>query len=379
MHIEMIYLDNAATSRYKPKCVIDALTYDIANSANAGRAGHKESVLKTLAIDECRLFLLEKFGCKDEYDVIFTKNCTEALNMAIFGYLNYSNKAVTTKNEHNSVLRPLTKLQNDGKISLAIARLDATAHIDYADLKEKSKGAKMIVAGGASNVTGAIADLEKMGKIAKDCGAKLLVDGAQSVPIVDIDMLALGIDMLAVPAHKGLHGVQGIGALVVKKDIELQPLLYGGTGARSNELLPSVQMPESFEAGTQFSGGICALHKGAEWTWNNLQTIRKNTIRLSKNLVYALKHLGATVYTSDFDTGVVGFNFSKIDSSFIADALDDYGICVRSGLHCAPLTHQSLETLDQGVVRASIGCDTTDKEINVFVTVLEKIVRKINS
>lgn len=151
--------------------------------------------------------------------------------------------------------------------------------------------------------------------------------------------------------------------------------MYGGTGARSNELLPSVQMPESFEAGTQFSGGISALHKGAEWTWNNLQTIRKNTFRLSKNLVYALKHLGATVYTSDFDTGVVGFNFSKIDSSFIADALDDYGICVRSGLHCAPLTHQSLETLNQGAVRASIGCDTTDKEINIFVTVLEKILR----
>ncbi len=373
----MIYLDNAATSRFKPKCVTDALIFDLAHSANAGRSGHSESVKKTLATEDCRAFLTEKLGGKDDFELIFTKNCTEALNLAIFGSVKRGDKVVTTKNEHNSVLRPLYKLKNDGVIDLQIATVDESGRVDYADLKEKAKGANLIAVGGACNVTGAIADMDEIGKIAKSTGAKLLVDGAQSVPCVDTDMQRYGVDMLALPAHKGLHGVQGVGALAVRKGTQLTPLLFGGTGARSNELAPEIIFPESFEAGTQFSGGISALHQGAKWTFDNLQKIRENTVRLSKNLVYALKNIGAKVYTRDFATGVVSFNIDGVDSGYIADYLDEYGVCVRAGLHCAPLVHEHLNTLDKGAVRASIGCDNTDKEINAFVTLVENFARKL--
>lgn len=377
LHSEMIYLDNAATSRFKPKCVTDALIFDLAHSANAGRSGHSESVKKTLATEDCRAFLTEKLGGKDDFELIFTKNCTEALNLAIFGSVKRGDKVVTTKNEHNSVLRPLYKLKNDGVIDLQIATVDESGRVDYADLKEKAKGANLIAVGGACNVTGAIVDMDEIGKIAKSTGAKLLVDGAQSVPCVDTDMQRYGVDMLALPAHKGLHGVQGVGALAVRKGTQLAPLLFGGTGARSNELAPEIIFPESFEAGTQFSGGISALHQGAKWTFDNLQKIRKNTVRLSKNLVYALKNIGAKVYTRDFATGVVSFNIDGVDSGYIADYLDEYGVCVRAGLHCAPLVHEHLHTLDKGAVRASIGCDNTDKEINAFVTLVENFARKL--
>jgi selenocysteine lyase/cysteine desulfurase len=171
--------------------------------------------------------------------------------------------------------------------------------------------------------------------------------------------------------------VQGVGALVVKKDVALKPLLYGGTGARSNELTPNVQMPESFEAGTQFTGGISALYQGAKWTYDNLSAIRKNTFRISKNLGTILKDANATIYTHDFETGVVSFNFSSVDSGFIADELNEYDVCVRSGLHCAPLVHERMGTATQGAVRASVGCDTTDNEINMFANILDKILRKI--
>lgn len=371
----MIYLDNAATSRFKPKCVMNALLFDLTHSANAGRSGHSESIAKTILIDDCRTFLISKLANTDEFDLVFTKNCTEALNLAIFGFLQAGDKVVTTKNEHNSVLRPLFKLKKDGLINLEIADTTDDGHIDYEDLEEKAKGAKLIAAGGACNVTGAVADVEKLGKTAKECGATLLLDGAQSVPIIDCDTSCA--DMIAIPAHKGLHGVQGVGALVVKKDVALKPLLYGGTGARSNELTPNVQMPESFEAGTQFTGGISALYQGAKWTYDNLSAIRKNTFRISKNLGTILKDANATIYTHDFETGVVSFNFSSVDSGFIADELNEYDVCVRSGLHCAPLVHERMGTATQGAVRASVGCDTTDNEINMFANILDKILRKI--
>lgn len=373
----MIYFDNAATSRFKPKSVLDALFYDVTHSANSSRSVHKEALEKTIETQKCRQYLLNALGGKDEYQVVFTKNCTEALNLAISGGYKIGDKVVTTQNEHNSVLRPLYKLAKEGKITLNIIKQDEKGHIRISDIEEYCKNADTLVLGGASNVTGAINDIETIGKITRKHGVKLIVDGAQSVPVLPMDLTKYGVDMLALPAHKGLHGVQGVGALIVKENISLTPLTYGGTGAHSEQLCPVIEFPDSFEAGTQFSGGISALKHGAQWSFQNIESTRKTLLRLSKSLVYGLKILGATIYSEDLDVGVVSFNIKDVDSAYIGDLLAENDICVRCGLHCAPLVHKHLGTLSQGAVRVSFGSDNTEKEVAVFLSVLERIIQNL--
>lgn len=159
----------------------------------------------------------------------------------------------------------------------------------------------------------------------------------------------------------------------------LTPLIFGGTGTQSIEVSPTVQMPDSFEAGTQFSGGISALYQGAKWSFDNVDKSRKNIVRLSKNLINGLNTFGATIYTRDIDTGIVAFNFGDIDSTLIADKLNDYDICVRSGLHCAPLVHKYLGTTCQGAIRVSFGCDNNQSEVAYFLSVLERILQEIKN
>lgn len=371
----MIYLDNAATSRFKPKSALDALNFDVLHSANSGRSGHNEAIRASMRIESCRNFLKCALGADDSYEIIFTKNCTEALNLAIFGSIKDGDTVVTSKNEHNSVLRPLFQLKKQGRINLIVLPQDKDGKISLKDVSESAKIADVLVLGGACNVTGATLDVAKAGRIAKENNAKLIVDGAQSVPVIEMNVAECGADMLACPAHKGLHGVQGVGFLIVKKDIPLIPLTYGGTGTFSEEVLPQLQMPESYEAGTMFTGGISALHQGAKWSFENVARNRKNLIRLSENTIYNLKHIGATVYTKECECGIVSFNVRDVDSAFIADKLNEYDVCVRSGLHCAPLVHDFLNTTNQGAVRVSFGCDSTDNDVLFFSKAMEHIVK----
>ncbi len=373
----MIYLDNAATSRFKPKCAIDALLFDVSHSANSGRAGHDEAVDKSIRIQKCREYLLSMLGASEEYSLVFTKNCTEALNLAVFGLINGGEKVVTSTNEHNSVLRPLYKLKSEGKISLDTIKTEKSGHIPIQNVEKCAKYADIMVFGGACNVTGAVCNIDEIANICKKNNVKLIVDGAQSVPLIPLSLKNSGISMLACPGHKGLHGIQGTGFLIVRNDVKLKPLLYGGTGTFSNDPLPKVAMPESFEAGTQFSGGICALHQGAKWTFDNLAKIQKHIDRITKTVIYSLEHIGATLYACDTKTGVVSFNLKNADSGYVADKLNEVGICVRGGLHCAPLVHLDMGTINQGAVRASVGCDTQESEINYFLSCVERIFKDV--
>lgn len=371
----MIYLDNAATSRFKPKSAIDALNFDITHAANSGRSGHKEAITASLRIENCREYVKRALGADDSYEVIFTKNCTEALNLAILGSIECGNTVITSQNEHNSVLRPLFQLKELKKINLVLIKQRNDGKIHSNDVADAVKKGDTLVLGGACNVTGAITDLAEIGKIAKDNNVRFIVDGAQSVPTLDMNVAEFGIDMLACPAHKGLHGIQGVGFLITKKDIPLIPLTYGGTGTFSNDVLPDLQMPDSYEAGTQFTGGISALHQGAKWSFENIVRTRKNLIRLSETVIYNLKNIGATVYTSEHECGIVSFNIKDVDSACIANKLNEFDICVRSGLHCSPLVHKFLGTTHQGAVRVSFGCDNTDNDVLYFSKVIEYIVK----
>lgn len=375
----MIYLDNAATSRFKPKCVLDALIFDVTHSANSGRAGHDEAIDKSIRIQKCREYLLSVFGASDAYSLIFTKNCTEALNLAIFGIVKGGERVLTGVNEHNSVLRPLYKLKQEGKISLEIVKTNPLGHIDVKDVEKFATNADILVFGGACNVNGAICDIQSIADYCKNNGKILILDGAQSVPLIPLTLKSSGISMLACPGHKGLHGVQGTGFLVVRKDIKLSPLLYGGTGTFSSDVTPIVEMPDSFEAGTLFSGGIDALRQGAKWSFDNVDKNRKYIDRITKNILHGLHDIGATLYTRDTQTGVVCFNLANADSGYIADKLNEYGICVRGGLHCAPLVHREQGTSFQGAVRASVGCETKEGEIAYFLSVVERLMKGLKS
>ncbi len=375
----MIYLDNAATSRFKPKCVLDALIFDVTHSANSGRAGHDEAIDKSIRIQKCREYLLSVFGASDEYSLIFTKNCTEALNLAIFGIVKGGERVLTGVNEHNSVLRPLYKLKQESKISLEIVKTNPLGRIDVKDVEKFATNADILVFGGACNVNGAICDIQSIADYCKNNGKILILDGAQSVPLIPLTLKSSGISMLACPGHKGLHGVQGTGFLIVRKDIKLSPLLYGGTGTFSSDVAPVVEMPDSFEAGTLFSGGIDALRQGAKWSFDNVDKNRKYIDRITKNIVHGLHDIGATLYTHDTQTGVVCFNLANADSGYIADKLNEYGICVRGGLHCAPLVHREQGTSFQGAVRASIGCETKEGEIAYFLSVVERLKKRLKS
>ena len=375
----MIYLDNAATSRFKPKCVLDALIFDVTHSANSGRAGHDEAIDKSIRIHKCREYLLSVFGTSDEYSLIFTKNCTEALNLAIFGIVKGGERVLTGVNEHNSVLRPLYKLKQEGKISLEIVKTNPLGRIDVKDVEKLATNADILVFGGACNVNGAICDIQSIADYCKNNGKILILDGAQSVPLIPLTLKSIGISMLACPGHKGLHGVQGTGFLIVRKDIKLSPLLYGGTGTFSSDVTPIVEMPDSFEAGTLFSGGIDALRQGAKWSFDNVDKNRKYIDRITKNILHGLHDIGATLYTRDTQTGVVCFNLANADSGYIADKLNEYGICVRGGLHCAPLVHREQGTSFQGAVRASVGCETKEGEIAYFLSVVERLMKGLKS
>lgn len=376
---DMIYLDNAATSRFKPKCVLDALIFDVTHSANSGRAGHDEAIDKSIRIQKCREYLLSVFGASDEYSLIFTKNCTEALNLAIFGIVKGGVRVLTGVNEHNSVLRPLYKLKQEGKISLEIVKTNPLGRIDVKDVEKFATNADILVFGGACNVNGAICDIQSIADYCKNNGKILILDGAQSVPLIPLTLKSSGISMLACPGHKGLHGVQGTGFLIVRKDIKLSPLLYGGTGTFSSDVTPIVEMPDSFEAGTLFSGGIDALRQGAKWSFDNVDKNRKYIDRITKNILHGLHDIGATLYTRDTQTGVVCFNLANADSGYIADKLNEYGICVRGGLHCAPLVHREQGTSFQGAVRASVGCETKEGEIAYFLSVVERLMKRLKS
>ena len=376
---DMIYLDNAATSRFKPKCVLDALIFDVTHSANSGRAGHDEAIDKSIRIQKCREYLLSVFGASDEYSLIFTKNCTEALNLAIFGIVKGGERVLTGVNEHNSVLRPLYKLKQESKISLEIVKTNPLGRIDVKDVEKFATNADILVFGGACNVNGAICDIQSIADYCKNNGKILILDGAQSVPLIPLTLKSSGISMLACPGHKGLHGVQGTGFLIVRKDIKLSPLLYGGTGTFSSDVTPVVEMPDSFEAGTLFSGGIDALRQGAKWSFDNVDKNRKYIDRITKNIVHGLHDIGATLYTRDTQTGVVCFNLANADSGYIADKLNEYGICVRGGLHCAPLVHREQGTSFQGAVRASVGCETKEGEIAYFLSVVERLMKGLKS
>lgn len=370
----MIYFDNAATSRYKPKKMIAAMLAELKRSANGGRSGHRDAVETTVKITHARTFFKNLLSAQE---VVFTKNCTEAANLALCGTLKKGDHVVTTVNEHNSILRPLFRMEKEGRIKLSIVNPDRNLKISAQHIERViTPDTSLIAVNAVSNVTGAQSDISSIGEVAKKYRALLFVDGAQWLPHDTCDMSAQNIAFLACAGHKGFHGPQGTGFLAINSDAEIRPLITGGTGTNSDSVYPPYTLPEALEAGTLNSAGIIGLHQGALWTAANAQKINEKVHALNEHILYGIKSLSkAEVYTPDgCQSGVISFNIKGASSSEIGDILNErYNIAVRTGLHCAPLIHNYLGTLERGAVRVSIGYNNSKYDAEALLRALKEI------
>lgn len=374
----MIYLDNAATSRFKPRCMFDEMFKQLSYSSNPGRGGHYDSIDTAIKIYDTRQLLKKLLNCDDKYELIFTSGCTEASNLALIGYLlNFKGRkcdVIITSNEHNSVARPLYHLKDSIGINIIEITPDENGIISPISVKNAISGdTKLICANHISNVTGNITDIGDIGKIAKAHNIPFFVDTAQSLGHIKLDIQENNIDFLVAAGHKGLHGCQGTGFLIYNTKYKLYPIKFGGTGSHSESLIQPDVPPDAFEAGTVNSAGIVGLGASASWTYQNLPKISLNTKYLTSELIYGLKQIKNIKLYSVHNSGVVSFNYKDFPSTDIGDYLNEHDIAVRCGLHCAPLIHKQLDTLDSGTVRVSIGYNNSISDIHAILTLIDKL------
>ena len=372
----MIYFDNAATSRYKPKYVLKAVKNVLKRSANPGRGSHDEAIRGAMTVGRTRDEVLRFVGAK-RANVVFTKNCTEALNLAILGTAKPGAHVVTTVLEHNSVLRPLYMLQKEGLISLSVVE-GAGGRITAQDIsKSITDKTHLVAVTGMSNVTGFAPPLAEIGEVCVKRGVKLLVDGAQALGHLPLSFDKIGIDLLCGAGHKALHGMMGSGFLVYSKRIFIDPLLYGGTGTESDNLYQPKDPPESLEAGTLNLPAIAALKEGIKWTKAHFKEVNDRIAALSRFLHEAVKKMGYEV-RSVAGSPILSFALADADSGVIADILNqEYGIAVRAGLHCAPLIHKALGSDKKGLVRVSLGANNTMREAKHLLFALRDIKERL--
>jgi len=378
----MIYLDNAATTFPKPdKVYQEMFDYMKTYAANPGRGTHDMSIMASAKVLETRQIIGTLFNIDDPLDIVFTSNTTDGLNIAIKGLLNSGDHVITTILEHNSVLRPLTKLRKDG-VTTTFLDMDESGFIDIETLKKSiNKKTKAIIINHASNVIGTIQDIQNIGEVARENGIIFIIDGAQSAGVIDIDVQRCNIDLLAFPGHKGLLGPQGTGGLYINPNIQLETFKEGGTG--SNSLSPEQPnfLPDRFESGTLNTPGIVGLGEGINYIFQQgIENIRRKEETLTEYLLVELMKLPfVKIYGNKsvkHRCAVVSFNIESMDSSLVGYELNKVGIAVRTGYHCAPLIHKALGTINHGTVRASLGYFNTPMEIETLIKSLKNIYEK---
>ena len=375
----MIYLDNSATTFVKPKEVLRKLNLAVTKcAANPGRSGHKLSIMAASEVESTRQKLAEMFCLESESNVIFTANCSAALNLAILGSVKSGGHVVCTENEHNSVLRPLEHLKTQGKIDYTVARQSKPGGICREDIEKcLRKNTYMVICNHISNVNGDTCDIHAVGELCKEKGLLFLVDGAQSGGHEIINMKKDNISFLALAPHKGFYALQGLGVLLASKPEALSPILFGGTGTNSLELVQPEILPERFEVGTIATPAIFALSGGIDFVRENFQQLRDHLDDLTTFLHYELSYYPLQIYTTTENAkGVFAFNLPNMHSSEVASLLDEkYGICVRGGYHCAAKKHEALGLLDRGAVRASLSFFTTFSDVQKFIFAIKSILR----
>ena len=375
----MIYLDNAATTLHKPPCVIDAVVRAMNSMGNASRGSNDSALTASRIVYDTRVRLAKLFGCSRPDHVIFTSNSTEALNIALSGIFNPGDHVISTDCEHNSVLRPLYRQEEEGTISLSFVPADRKGRVDYADFERLIRPeTRAIVCTHASNLTGNIIDVERVGEIAQKHHLLFVVDASQTAGAVPINMGQMHIDILCFTGHKGLMGPQGTGGMCIREGIEIRPFKVGGSGVHSFDRHQPSAYPTRLEAGTLNGHGIAGLHAALQFLEETgIETIREHEMHLMHRFYDGVRAIpGVTVY-GDFDaprTAVVTLNIGDEDAALISDALmEDYEIATRAGAHCAPRIHQALGTAEQGSVRFSFAWFNTDEEVDTAIRAVREL------
>lgn len=356
----MIYLDNAATTNFKPERVIKTVENALKNySANPGRSGHSLSVSAAEKIYSVREKVADFFSLGDPLGVVFTLNCTQAVNFVLKGVLNRGDGLIISNLEHNCVARPAFKMAEEGKITLDL--FDALSDdIEKAVEALIKPNTKMIFCTHASNVCGKITDIEKIGNICKKHNILFGVDAAQTAGVLPINMEKTGIDFLCVASHKGLFAPMGTGILIARSPIE-KTVIEGGTGTASLSLHQPDVLPEMLESGTVNLPGILGIGAGIDFIKSKgIDNIYRHENALCKKLLAEVKENKniSVVLRNENDVGfvpVVALNVKGKKSEEVAESLNSFGIAVRGGYHCAPLAHRALGTIDGGAVRVSPG------------------------
>ena len=371
----MIYLDNAATGGEKPETVLTAVQAALRLCANPGRGAHRLALSHLAGVQACRKALAEHFGCPDHERVIFTKNCSEGLNIALFGLLKPGDHAIATCLEHNSVLRPLHELQKRGVIEYDICPLEQGKITPERIQRLLRPNTKAVIVTTASNVTGYSPDLPAIRKILPE-NILFICDGAQGGGHIPIYMAGTGMDVLTLAGHKGLLGIQGSGALLFSERVNPTPLTFGGTGSMSHSLDMPDFYPDALETGTLNFPAIASMFEGINYLTVHQTEIAERLKRLTALTIRGLKKLsGITVYSSPNPCGIVAFGHNKRSSEYLSMLLSQkYDIATRGGLHCAPLAHEYLGTANSGLVRASFGHQNTDRDAETLLSALQAIL-----
>ncbi|MFE0558432.1 aminotransferase class V-fold PLP-dependent enzyme [Paenibacillus sp. FSL W8-0187] len=379
----IVYLDHAATSWPKPPEVFEAMRKAMEEeAANPGRGSHRMAVKASRVLYGTRKTLADLFGVKNPNDIALTSNTTEALNLAIKGYLREGDHVIATMIEHNSVRRPLEFLKRTRGIQVDYVPVDEEGQLDVQLMEGAFRSnTRLVVCSHSSNLLGSIIPLVEIGELVKRKGAVLLVDAAQSAGMLDVHVEEMHVGMLAFPGHKGLLGPQGTGGLYISPDIDLEPLLHGGTGSQSEAIEQPTVRPDRYEAGTPNTIGYAGLQAGVkkvlEWT---PQHIYRHEWELTQYMMEGLQEVGGLRILGpalgQARTGIVAFVSERFSASELAFRLDrEYGIAVRAGYHCTPLAHMVSGTEQTGAIRASVGISTSRDEVEF----MRKAIAEIHS
>ena len=378
----MIYLDNAATTMRKPQAVVDAVCAAMTSLGNSGRSANDASLSAARVLYGVREKLAALFGCPRADHVCLTQNSTEALNIALSGLFAPGDHILSTDCEHNSVLRPLYRLQTQG-VSVDFLPADRRGCIDCDDFSRLLKpNTRAVVCTHASNLTGNALDIEKIGAFAREHGLLFIVDASQTAGLLPIDMEKQQIDVLCFTGHKSLYGPQGTGGLCVRPGVEIRPYSVGGTGVQTYLQTQPQDYPTRLEAGTRNGHGLAGLDAALDFLeQTGIDTIRAHDLSLMRRFYDGVRAVpGVTVY-GDFSqesrAPIVSLNIGSLESSAVEAALsEDYGIAVRSGAHCAPRLHEALGTKEQGAVRFSFGRFNTEDEIDEAVRAVKELAEE---
>lgn len=385
--MKKVYLDNAATSNPKPPSVVSEVKNYLENICSSpGRGGYFLGLEAGRIIFDTRQKLRRLFNAPSEEYVIFTLNVTYALNFALLGVLKSGDHVITTSMEHNSVIRPLRYLERTRRIVLDIIKCNKKGELDPGDIKKAIKPTtKMIVMTHASNVTGGIMPIEILQDLKEYTDAMLVVDAAQTAGVLEIDFQKLGLDFLCFTGHKALYGPPGTGGMVISPRAAkiLAPSVHGGTGSRSNVELQPDFMPDKMEAGTPNTAGIAGLNAGLDFILEKgVENIHQYEMQLTRTFANELQQIpGIRVWgTNDMEKMVstVSITVEGRDLSELAFSLDaDYGIMIRSGLHCSPLGHKTIGTFPEGTLRFSFGYFNTEEEVIYSIETIRKLAARL--